>query len=87
MVRNCCEVILIRKGDFKEEICREDLWSRSCMIVGSMAPIKTGKYHCRKSFALRKYRRTINRAAKLRSESEEGMKRQHLVKECNELKR
>ena len=81
------EVILMWKGDFKEEICRIDLWSRSYLTVGSMAPIKTGKNHCRKSFELQKYHRTINRAAKLRSEAEGGMKRRHLVKECDKLKR
>ena len=75
MVRNRCEVILIQKGDSKEEICRRDLGSISYLIVGSMTPIKTSKYQCKKSFALQKYQRTINRAAKLRSEAEGGMKR------------
>ena len=77
----------MRKGDFKEEICRTDLWTRSYLTVGSTNLIKTGKYHCRKSFALQKYQRTINRAVKLRSEVEGGMKHLHLVKECDEFKR
>ena len=87
MVRNRWKVILIQKGDFKEEIYRMDLQSRLCLTVGSRNLIKTGKYHCRKSSALRKYQRTINRAAKLRFEAEGGMKHRHFVKECDELKR
>ena len=87
MVKNPCEVILMQKGDIKEEKCRTDLRSISYLTIGSMALIKTGKYHCRKSFALQKYQRTINMTAKLRFDAKGGMKRRHLVKECNELKR
>ena len=75
------------KGDFKEEICRIYLQYISYMTVGSTALITTSKYHCRKTFALWKYHRTVNRNEKLRSEAEGGMKHQHLVKECDELKR
>ena len=77
----------MQKGDFKEEICRIDLRSRSYLTIGSMTLIKTGKYHCKNIFALRKYERTINMALKLRYEAEGGMKHRHLLKECDELKR